>query len=484
MMMGAPRRVRADEAALRRDARRRRARAAAHDAGAQAGAGDRRRRGHPRQGGAGRGGRVLHRRHRRPGRGRQPGRGGDPREAPAAARSAPSRHRVRRPSRPRAVHALRSAVDGGNFSVTLLDGVTGSGKTEVYFEAVARTLERGQQALIMLPEIALTSQFMDRFEARFGCAAGRMALGAVGPGARPRLARGGDGRGARRRRRPLGAVPAVQRSRPHRRRRGARRRLQAGGPRALPGARHGGGARQPRQVPGGPRLGDAVDRERTSTRAPAAIATSCCRAATPAPSCPTSPPSICARRRPSKGKWLSPVLVDAVTETLADGQQALLFLNRRGYAPLTLCRSCGHRIDCPQCTAWLVEHRFRGKLNCHHCGFSLPMPEKCPKCGEPGVARRLRPGRGAHRRGGGRALSRGARRPAVVRPRAGAHRDARDHQQHRGGRGTTSSSARRWWPRATTSRSSRPSASSTAIWGWRRAPIRAPASARSSSCIR
>jgi primosomal protein N' (replication factor Y) len=87
---------------------------------------------------------------------------------------------------------------------------------------------------------------------------------------------------------------------------------------------------------------------------------------------------------PERGKWLSPVLVDAVTETLEKGQQALLFLNRRGYAPLTLCRSCGHRFECPQCTAWLVEHRFRNRLNCHHCGFSLPLPEKCPNCGEPG----------------------------------------------------------------------------------------------------
>ncbi|HJU29798.1 MAG TPA: primosomal protein N', partial [Hyphomicrobiaceae bacterium] len=86
---------------------------------------------------------------------------------------------------------------------------------------------------------------------------------------------------------------------------------------------------------------------------------------------------------PERGKWLSPVLVEAVTETLARKQQALLFLNRRGYAPLTLCRSCGHRIDCPQCTAWLVEHRYRNRLECHHCGFSLPIPEKCPKCGEP-----------------------------------------------------------------------------------------------------
>ena len=90
------------------------------------------------------------------------------------------------------------------------------------------------------------------------------------------------------------------------------------------------------------------------------------------------------RNPPDKGKWLAPPLVNAVEQTLQAGQQSLLFLNRRGYAPLTLCRSCGHRIDCPQCTAWLVEHRFRGRLHCHHCGFSIPLPEKCPKCAEPG----------------------------------------------------------------------------------------------------
>ena len=88
--------------------------------------------------------------------------------------------------------------------------------------------------------------------------------------------------------------------------------------------------------------------------------------------------------QPDKGRWLAPQLVDAVTETLANKQQSLLFLNRRGYAPLTLCRKCGERIQCPQCTAWLVEHRFRKRLNCHHCGFSLSIPEKCPNCGEPG----------------------------------------------------------------------------------------------------
>src|SRR5690606_1797765 len=96
--------------------------------------------------------------------------------------------------------------------------------------------------------------------------------------------------------------------------------------------------------------------------------------------------------QPDKGRWLAPRLVAAISETLAKGQQSLLFLNRRGYAPLTLCRSCGHRMECPQCTAWLVEHRFRNRLNCHHCGFSLPIPEKCPKCAEPGTLVACGPG--------------------------------------------------------------------------------------------
>src|SRR5262249_824754 len=85
---------------------------------------------------------------------------------------------------------------------------------------------------------------------------------------------------------------------------------------------------------------------------------------------------------PEKDRWLAPSLVAAVTETLQQGQQSLLFLNRRGYAPLTVWRCCGHRLDCPQCTAWLVEHRYRRRLNCHHCGFSLPIPERCPKCAD------------------------------------------------------------------------------------------------------
>jgi primosomal protein N' (replication factor Y) len=86
------------------------------------------------------------------------------------------------------------------------------------------------------------------------------------------------------------------------------------------------------------------------------------------------------KQPPLRGQFLSPVLIEATRETLVNNKQALLFLNRRGYAPLTLCRTCGHRVECPNCTAWLVEHRFRGRLICHHCGFNTPRPVECPAC--------------------------------------------------------------------------------------------------------
>jgi len=86
------------------------------------------------------------------------------------------------------------------------------------------------------------------------------------------------------------------------------------------------------------------------------------------------------REGPPRGRWLAPRLVEGIEAGLAAGEQSLLFLNRRGYAPLTLCRACGHRFQCPNCSAWLVEHRFRKALVCHHCGHAEPRPEICPQC--------------------------------------------------------------------------------------------------------
>jgi primosomal protein N' (replication factor Y) len=96
--------------------------------------------------------------------------------------------------------------------------------------------------------------------------------------------------------------------------------------------------------------------------------------------------------QPPRGRFLSPALVEAVRETLAAGEQAMLFLNRRGYAPLTLCRACGHRMQCPNCTAWLVEHRARRLLACHHCGHAEPIPPACPQCGAPDSLAAIGPG--------------------------------------------------------------------------------------------
>ncbi len=280
-----------------------------------------------------------------------------------------------------AVETLSAAVEAGTFSVSLLDGVTGSGKTEVYFEAVARTLEQGRQALIMLPEIALTSQFMDRFKARFGAAPAEWHSALSGP------ERGRVWRAA-----ATGEARVIA---------GARSAL------FLPytdlglivvDEEHDPGFKQEDRV-------HYQGRDMSVVRAHLGGAAVVLASATPSieshvnartgryrhlilpgrytgVDLPEITPIDLRTSPPEKGRWLSPVLVEAMAETMAKRQQTLLFLNRRGYAPLTLCRSCGHRIECPQCTAWLVEHRFRNRLNCHHCGFSMPLPSKCPKCGE------------------------------------------------------------------------------------------------------
>ena len=290
-----------------------------------------------------------------------------------------------------AVAALVSAVDAKNFSVTLLDGVTGSGKTEVYFEAVARALEVGDQALIMLPEIALTSQFLDRFAQRFGAPPVEWHS-ALSPAERGRIWKGVA----------LGDVRCVV---------GARSALflpfvQLG--LIVIDEEHDQGFKQEDRVHYQAR--DMAVVRGNLGKFPVVLASA-------TPSIESHVNALVGRYRhavlPGRfsgiampdvslidlkaeklepGKWLAQRLVGGITETLEKGQQTLLFLNRRGYAPLTLCRACGHRLECPQCTAWLVEHRFKKKLTCHHCGFSLSLPEKCPKCGEPGTLVACGPG--------------------------------------------------------------------------------------------
>ncbi len=276
-------------------------------------------------------------------------------------------------------HALRAAADGG-FSVTLLDGVTGSGKTEVYFEAVARTLERGSQVLIMLPEIALTSQFMDRFKGRFGCAPveWHSALSAPERARAWRAAASGEARvvvGARSALflpfTSLGLI-VVDEEHDSSFKQEERVHYQA---RDMAVARASLGKLPVVLASATPSIESHVNARTGRYRS----------LALPGRYSGAELPTVTAidmrKAPPEPGRWLSPILVGAIEETLAEGRQALFYLNRRGYAPLTLCRSCGHRFDCPQCTAWLVEHRYRNRLNCHHCGFSLPPPAKCPTCG-------------------------------------------------------------------------------------------------------
>ena len=275
-----------------------------------------------------------------------------------------------------------SRQSGRWLRVTLLDGVTGSGKTEVYFEAVAAALRAGQQALVLLPEIALTGQWLERFEQRFGARPAEWHSDLTGAERRAAWRAIADGRGPGRGRRALGAVPAVPRSRPDRRRRGARQLLQAGGRRHLPRARHGGGA-----GPSRPHPGACWPRPRRRWRplqnvAGGPLSARCiCRTAMAARRCPRSGPSISGaiRRRASAGSRRR--LVAALEETLAAGEQALLFLNRRGYAPLTLCRACGHRMNCPQLHRLAGRASLAGRLLCHHCGYQAPAARACPACG-------------------------------------------------------------------------------------------------------
>ena len=275
---------------------------------------------------------------------------------------------------------LRAAVAARGFGVTLLDGVTGSGKTEVYLEAIAECLHQRRQALVLLPEIALSSQWLERFERRFD------------------------------------VPPAVWHSDlSSRTRRITWREVAAGRAPVVVGARsalflpfpdlgliiadeeHETAFKQEEGVVYHAR-DMAVVRGRFE-QAPVVLVSATPsletvanvesgryqRLTLPNRHGGAALPAVAAidlrETPPDRGRFLAPPLVQSIAETLARGEQAMLFLNRRGYAPLTLCRHCGHRMQCPHCTAWLVEHRARRLLQCHHCGHAIPIPEECPACG-------------------------------------------------------------------------------------------------------
>lgn len=275
----------------------------------------------------------------------------------------------------------RKATQPARAPTFLLDGVTGSGKTEVYFEAIAEAIRLERQVLVLLPEIALTEPFLRRFEARFG---------------HQPVAWHSDLRQSQRRR--------------------AWRAIATGEAKVVVGARsalflpyrnlglivvdeaHEASFKQEDGVMYHAR--DVAVMRGHFEGCPVVLAS-----ATPA--IETQQQVTLGRYRelklprrfgeavmpdiaaidmlvdpPPRGRWLAPSLVTAIEETLARQEQVLLFLNRRGYAPLTLCRHCGHRFQCPNCTAWMVEHRLMARLQCHHCGHVMPPPNACPECGE------------------------------------------------------------------------------------------------------
>ena len=274
---------------------------------------------------------------------------------------------------------VRSVAEGG-FSVTVLDGVTGAGKTEVYFEAIAEALRQGRQVLVLLPEIALTAHWLERFADRFQAAPERWHSELTQTQRRRTWRAVADGTasvvvGARSALflpyRNLGLIIVDEEHDSsykqedgiayHARDMAVVRGQIEGMPVVL--------------VSATPSLETVVNVEEGRYRL---IHLPSRHGAAGLPSV-----SVVDLRRdaPSRQCWLSPKLRTALTETLAAGEQTLLFLNRRGYAPLTLCRSCGHRMECPNCTAWLVEHRLARRLECHHCGYAAAYPEQCEECG-------------------------------------------------------------------------------------------------------
>ncbi|MEM1138629.1 MAG: primosomal protein N', partial [Pseudomonadota bacterium] len=287
------------------------------------------------------------------------------------------------PAQGAAADVLRAAVRAGAGPPILLDGVTGSGKTETYFEAVAEAIEAGRQVLVLLPEIALTAQTLDRFTERFGERPAEWHSGLSQP-ERRRVWRGvAEGQahvvvGARSALfLPFAALGLIivdeEHDQSYKQEDGVvyhardmavvRARLE-GCPVVLASAT--------------PSLETMINAEQGRYRhvvlptryGPARM--------------PEVQPSDLRQAGMDASHWIGPGVSAGIGQALDRGEQALLFLNRRGYSPLVLCRACGHRLMSPNASSWLVEHRYTGRLVCHLTGYSRPKPTRCTECGTEG----------------------------------------------------------------------------------------------------
>nr|WP_111297653.1 primosomal protein N' [Paracoccus saliphilus] len=295
------------------------------------------------------------------------------------------------PDQQAAADSLRGAIRSGSYGTTLLRGVTGSGKTEVYLEAVAECLAQGRQALVLLPEIALSAEFLDRVEARFGARPGEWHSGITRTERRRLWHMAGRGE--------VGLIV------------GARSAL------FLPfrdlglivvDEEHDSSYKQEDVVYYSAR--DMAVLRASISRSQVVLAS-----ATPSLESWVNAAAGKYRRLDLRsrygeaelpqmaaidlraeamepGRWISPTLAQAVTARLAKGEQSLIFLNRRGFAPVTVCRACGEQIGCHQCDARMVEHRFQNRLVCHQCGETRPIPNACPSCGVEGKLAPIGPG--------------------------------------------------------------------------------------------
>lgn len=295
------------------------------------------------------------------------------------------------PDQAEAAKVLCAPIGGDAFGATLLKGVTGSGKTEVYLEAVAAALSHGKQALVLLPEIALTSEFITRVEARFGVRPAEWHSGVTMTERRRVWKMVGTGQ----------AQLVV----------GARSAL------FLPfqnlgliviDEEHDGSYKQEDGVLYHARDMAVLRASFEGAQIVLASATPSLETWSNAENGKYARVDLKARfgvavlpdmaaidmrdEELPRNEWISPTLRRAITARIEAGEQSLLFINRRGYAPVTVCRACGHQVGCDFCDARMVEHRFQNRLMCHQCGETKPVPETCPSCEVEGKLAPVGPG--------------------------------------------------------------------------------------------